>query len=76
MSFSSAEPPSFISAPKAVTKAAVSQDVTIECEAFGSPDPEITWIRRREQNGNIDEVLPLGSKFRKNKKNHFTIMVS
>ncbi|ELT99433.1 hypothetical protein CAPTEDRAFT_120325, partial [Capitella teleta] len=71
-----AEAPSFIRAPDAVTKAAVSQDITLICEAFGAPDPEITWKRWREDDSGQKylELVPGPPKFRKNQKNHLTII--
>ena len=77
MSVDAAEPPSFIKPPEAITKAAVSQDITLVCEVFGAPDPKITWKRYR-QNGDGQtwlEVVPGPPKFRINKQGHLTILV-
>ena len=44
----SAEPPSFIEAPKHVVRAAEVQDISLKCRTFGAPKPVITWAKDGE----------------------------
>ena len=62
-----AEPPSFLNAPEAVTKAAVGMDAMISCRVFGAPEPVVTWTSVTQNNTEIDnfrfETLENGTLF-------------
>ncbi len=39
-----AEPPTFLTTPAAVTKVAKKQTAIIKCRVFGAPKPIISWL--------------------------------